>query len=30
MTKPVYVTRNNPRLTLQGARLIMAAAARAR
>ncbi len=28
MTKPVYVTRNIPRLTLQGARLIMAAAAR--
>ncbi len=28
MAKPVYVTRNNPRLTLQGARLIMAAAAR--
>jgi uncharacterized protein GlcG (DUF336 family) len=28
MVKPVYVTRNSPRLTLQGARLIMAAAAR--
>ena len=28
MTRPVYVTRNSPRLTLQGARLIMAAAAR--
>ncbi len=28
MTRPVYITRNSPRLTLQGARLIMAAAAR--
>ena len=28
MTKPTYVTRNTPRLTLSGARLIMAAAAR--
>ena len=28
MTKPVYITRNHPRLTLQGARLIISAAAR--
>lgn len=28
MLKPVYVLKNQPRLTLQGARLIMAAAAR--
>ena len=28
MAKPEFVTRNNPRLTLQGARLIMAAADR--
>ncbi|HEU4403156.1 MAG TPA: heme-binding protein [Candidatus Polarisedimenticolia bacterium] len=28
MAKPVYVTMNSPRLTLQGARLVMASAAR--
>ena len=28
MVKPIYVTHNSPRLTLHGARLIMAAAAR--
>jgi uncharacterized protein GlcG (DUF336 family) len=28
VSKPVFVTRSTPRLTLQGARLIMAAASR--